>query len=126
MPFMKTRSAFHAFLWPTFFSFPFLLFKPLQTFMSFSQWFFRSVKLSLISKRCLFKWRLTQSESCDLCPGLRVAHLAGSRVRVWVGGTFQFRNIKQLATMTSCVAFSSRPAAWPRSETSTSGGSGWR
>lgn len=98
MPFMKTRSAFNAFLWPTpvFFFFPFLLFKPLQTFMSFSRRFFRSVKLSLISKRCPLKRRLTQRGSCHLRLGLRVAHLAGSRVRVWVGGTFQFRNIKQL------------------------------
>lgn len=84
MSFMKTRSASHAFLRPTFFSFPFLLFKPLQTFMTFSRRFFRSVKLSLISKLCLFKRRLTQSGSCHLRPGLRVAHWAGSRVRVWV------------------------------------------
>lgn len=79
MPFIKTRSAFNASLWPTpvFFFFPFLLFKPLQTFMSFSRRFFRSVKLALISKRCLLKRRLTQSGRCHLRLGATRSTLGG-------------------------------------------------
>lgn len=80
MPFMKTRSAFNAFFMADssfFFFFPFLLFKPLQTFMSFSRRFFRSVKLALISKRCLLKRRLTQSGRCHLRLGATRSTLGG-------------------------------------------------
>lgn len=62
--------------------------------MTFSRRFFRSVKLSLISKLCLFKRRLTQSGSCHLRSGLRVAHVKHPLQAAAAGGNKLSANVE--------------------------------